>query len=153
MTGFVGNIEQQTLANTNFRQVLFTGIHSQLVLMKLIPNEDIGMEVHPNVDQFFRIESGEGKVVMNGKESIVSDGFAFVVPAGTQHNVVNTSSEKELKLYTIYSPPNHPDGTVHATKQDAMAHEEPAPTVPETPTAAPSTTEPAAEPAVKPATE
>lgn len=125
MTGFVGNIEQLTLANTNFRQVLFTGVHSQLVVMKLMPNEDIGMEVHPNVDQFFRIESGEGKVVMNGEESVVSDGFAFVVPAGTQHNVINTSAEKELKLYTIYSPPNHPDGTVHATKQDAMAHEEP----------------------------
>lgn len=125
MTGFVGNIDQQTLANTNFRQVLFTGVHSQLVLMKLMPNEDIGMEVHPNVDQFFRIESGEGKVVMNSEESIVSDGFAFVVLAGTQHNVINTSTEKELKLYTIYSPPNHPDGTVHTTREDAMAHEEP----------------------------
>lgn len=124
MTGFVGNIEQLTLSNTNFRQVLFTGVHSQLVVMKLIPGGDIGMEVHPNVDQFFRIESGEGKVVMNGEESVVSDGFAFVVPAGTQHNVINTSTEKELKLYTIYSPPNHPNGTIHAAKQDAMAHEE-----------------------------
>lgn len=123
MTGFVANIEQLALSNTNFRQVLFTGVHCQLVVMNLKPGEDIGMEVHPNVDQFFRIELGDGKVVMNDEESVVSDGFAFVVPAGTQHNIINTSAEKELKLYTIYSPPNHPDGTVHATKQDAMAQE------------------------------
>lgn len=121
MTGFVDNIEQKTLANTNFRQVLFTGVNSQLVLMNLRPSEEIGMEVHPSVDQFFRFESGEGKVIINGEEHLVGDGIAVVVPAGAQHNVINTSAEKELKLYTIYSPPNHPDGTVHATKAEAMA--------------------------------
>ncbi len=124
MTGFVDNIEQKTLANANFRQVLFTGAHSQLVLMSLRPNEEIGMEVHPNVDQFFRFEQGEGKVIIDGEESVVGSGSAVVVPAGAQHNVINTSAEKELKLYTIYSPPNHPDGTVHPIKADAMAAEE-----------------------------
>lgn len=123
MAGFVTNIEEKTLANTNFRQVLFTASHSQLVLMSLKPSEEIGMEVHPNVDQFFRFESGEGKVIIDGEESVVKDGTAVVVPAGSQHNVVNTSAEKELKLYTIYSPPNHPEGIVHATKQDAEAAE------------------------------
>lgn len=123
MAGFVTNIEEKTLANTNFRQVLFTAPHSQLVLMSLKPNEEIGMEVHPSVDQFFRFESGEGKVIIDGQESMVKDGMAVIVPAGSQHNVINTSAEKELKLYTIYSPANHPDGTVHATKQDAEAAE------------------------------
>ena len=121
MTGFVDNIEEKTLANTNFRQVLFTGAHSQLVLMSLKPQEEIGMEVHPNVDQFFRFEQGEGKVIMNGEEHLVKDGSAVVVPAGVQHNVLNTSSERDLKLYTIYSPPNHPEGTIHPTREDAMA--------------------------------
>lgn len=123
MAGFVTNIEEKTLANTNFRQVLFTGAHSQLVLMSLKPNEEIGMEVHPSVDQFFRFESGEGKVIIDGQESVVGNGSAVIVPAGSQHNVVNTSAEKDLKLYTIYSPANHPEGTVHATKQDAEAAE------------------------------
>jgi len=123
MTGFVGNIEKKTLENVNFRQVIFTGTHSQLVLMSLRPNEEIGMEVHPKVDQFFRFEQGEGKVIINGEENLVSDGSAVVVPAGAQHNVINTSAERELKLYTIYSPPNHPAGTVHATKEDAMKTE------------------------------
>lgn len=121
MTGFVDNIEEKTLANTNFRQVLFTGAHSQLVLMSLKPQEEIGLEVHPNVDQFFRFEQGEGKVVMNGEEHLVQDGSAVVVPAGAQHNVLNTSSRRDLKLYTIYSPPNHPEGTIHPTKAAAMA--------------------------------
>ena len=124
MTGYVGNIEELTLANDYFRQVLFTAPHSQLVVMSLKPNEEIGMEMHANVDQFFRIEKGEGKVVINGEESIVSDGFAIVIPAGTEHNVINTSSEKQLKLYTIYSPANHKDGTVHKTKAEAEADEE-----------------------------
>lgn len=124
MTGYVDNIEEKTLANTNFRQVVFTGSYSQLVLMCLQPNEDIGMEVHPNVDQFFRFESGEGKVIMNNEEHIISDGFAVVVPAGTQHNIINTSSTNQLKLYTIYSPANHKDGTVHVTKAEALADEE-----------------------------
>lgn len=123
MTGFVDNIEQKTLENNNFRQVLFTGQHCQLVLMSLNPGEEIGMEVHPDVDQFFRFEKGEGKVIIDGEEHTVGDGFAVIVPAGSQHNVINTSAVDELKLYTIYSPPNHPAGTIHATKAEAMAGE------------------------------
>ena len=124
MTGFVGKIEELTLANSYFRQVIFTGVHSQLVLMSLLPKEEIGMEMHESVDQFFRIEKGQGKVVMNGEEGIISDGMAIVVPAGTEHNLINTSETEELKLYTIYSPPNHPDGKIHKTKAEAMADEE-----------------------------
>ena len=120
MIGYVGNIETITEGNQNFRQVLFTAQHTQLVVMSLLPGEDIGMEVHDTVDQFFRIESGEGKVVMNGEESAFGPGFAIIVPAGTQHNVIATSA---VKLYTLYSPPNHPDGTVHVTKAEAMAAE------------------------------
>ena len=124
MTGYVDNIEQKTLDNEFFREVLFTGKYCQLVLMSLKVGEEIGMEVHNTVDQFFRFESGEGKVVMNGEESLVKDGDAVIVPAGTEHNVVNTSQDKPLKLYTIYSPPNHPDKTVHKTKEEAMVAEE-----------------------------
>ncbi len=116
MAGYNANIEELTLANTNFRQVLFTGKHAQLVLMSLKPNEEIGMEVHDNVDQFFRFEKGAGKVVIDGEENIVGNGSAVVVPAGSQHNVINTSQTDDLKLYTIYSPPQHPDGTIQATK-------------------------------------
>jgi len=123
MVGYVDNIEQKTLANEFFRQVLFTGKFAQLVVMALQPNEDIGMEVHNTVDQFFRVEKGQGKVIMNGEEAVIGDGSAFVVPAGTQHNVVNTSPTKKLKLYTIYSPPNHPDGKIHKTKAETMADE------------------------------
>ncbi len=123
MTGLIGNIEDLTLKNNNFRQVVFTGKYCQVVLMTLQPNEDIGMEVHDTVDQFFRIESGEGKVVMNGEEMVINDGSAFVVPAGTQHNIINTSLSNQLKLYTIYSPPNHPDGKIHVTKTEALADE------------------------------
>jgi len=123
MAGYVGNIEEITLSNAFFRQVLFTAPHSQLVVMCLQPNEDIGVEVHQNVDQFFRIEEGEGKVVLNGEEHPIKNGDAVVVPAGTQHNVINTSAEKQLKLYTIYSPAQHKDGTVHKTKAEAMADE------------------------------
>jgi mannose-6-phosphate isomerase-like protein (cupin superfamily) len=121
MTGYVDNIEEKTLANRYFRQVLFTGQYCQLVVMYLAQNEEIGMEVHPTVDQFFRIEAGEGRVIMNGEEYSVKDGDAIVVPAGTQHNVINTSATAALKLYTIYSPPNHPAGTIHKTKAEAMA--------------------------------
>lgn len=121
--GYVDNIETKTVENTTFRTVLFTGAHMQLVVMSLKPLEDIGSEVHPNVDQFFRFEEGEGKVVMNGEESMVSAGMVAIVPAGTTHNVVNTSADSPLKLYTIYSPANHPEGTVHVTKEDAMAAE------------------------------
>ncbi len=121
---YVGSIENDTLNNPFFRQVLFTGKHSQLVVMCLQPDEDIGDEVHPDTDQFFRIEEGEAKFVFNEtEEHHVGKGDAVVVSAGTHHNVINTSSSKTLRLYTIYSPPNHPPGTVHFTKADAMAAE------------------------------
>lgn len=120
MTGYAGNIEKQTLKNSYFRQVLFTGKYAQLVVMSLKPGEEIGNEVHDTVDQFFRIEEGEAKFIFNGKEEhIAHDGDAVIVPAGTFHNVINTSSKKPMKLYTIYSPPNHPDKTVHKTKEEA----------------------------------
>jgi mannose-6-phosphate isomerase-like protein (cupin superfamily) len=121
MTGYIGNIEEQTLENNNFRQVLFTGQHAQLVIMSLKPMEEIGIEIHPVTDQFLRFESGEGKVIINGEEQTVKDGDAVIIPAGTEHNVINTSSEKFLKLYTIYSPSHHKDGTIHVTKDDALA--------------------------------
>ena len=124
MTGFVNNIEKLTLENNFFRQVLFTGKYSQLVVMSLLPNEEIGLETHAAVDQFFRVEEGKGKVILNGEESLVTDGSAIVVPAGTEHNFINTSQDKPLKLYTIYSPPNHKDGTVHKVKAEALADEE-----------------------------
>ncbi|MFZ2663796.1 MAG: cupin domain-containing protein [Patescibacteria group bacterium] len=123
MAIFVDNIEKLTLENTNFRKVLATNGHSQLVVMSLKPMEDIGMEVHNTVDQFFRIDKGTGKVIMNGTEYKFSDGYALVVPAGTEHNIINTSETEDLKLYTIYSPANHPEGTIHATKEEAMAAE------------------------------
>jgi mannose-6-phosphate isomerase-like protein (cupin superfamily) len=124
MTGYVGPIEKKTLKNKNFRKVLFTGTQCQLVVMCLQPGEEIGNEVHAAVDQFFRIEKGEAKFVLSGaEEHLVHDGDAVVVPAGTYHNVINTSSTKKLRLYTIYSPPQHPDGTVHKTKADAEAAE------------------------------
>ncbi len=121
MVGYVDNIEKITEGNTNFRQVLFTGKYAQLVVMSLLAGEDIGMEVHETVDQFFRIELGEGKVIMNGEEAAFSAGFAIIVPAGTQHNVIATTA---VKLYTLYSPPNHPADRVQATKAEAMAAEE-----------------------------
>ena len=124
MAGYVGSVEKLALKNTFFRQVLFTAKHSQLVLMSLEPGEEIGDEVHANVDQFFRIESGEARFVFNEKdERVARDGDGVVVPAGTFHNVINVSKSAPLKLYTIYSPPNHPDGTVHKTKADAEAAE------------------------------
>lgn len=119
MTGYYGEIEKLTLENENFRKVVFTGTKTQLVLMCLGPNEDIGSEVHLDVDQFFRFESGEGKVVINGEEYEIKDGDAVVVPGGSRHNVINTSSTKKLKLYTLYSPPNHPEGTIHKNKMEA----------------------------------
>jgi len=119
MKGFSANIEQETLANTNFRKVLYTGKHSQLVLMCLQPGEEIGMEVHTDNDQFFRFEKGEGKCIIDGNEYALADGSAIVVPAGAQHNIINTSATEMLKLYTIYSPAHHKDGVVRATKADA----------------------------------
>lgn len=119
MKGFFANIEKETLENENFRKVLYTGKHSQLVLMSLKPNEEIGLEVHPDNDQFFRFEKGEGKVIIDDNEYNVKDGDAIVVPAGAQHNVINLSAADSLKLYTIYSPAHHKDGIVRATKEEA----------------------------------
>jgi mannose-6-phosphate isomerase-like protein (cupin superfamily) len=120
MTGYVGPIESQDPDEHYLRQVLFTGKHAQLVVMCLQPGEEIGKEVHMNVDQFFRIEPGEAKFVFNEKEEhVVRAADAILVPAGTYHNVINLSKTKPLKLYTIYSPPNHPDGTLHKTKNEA----------------------------------
>lgn len=124
MKAFVGSIEKTTEKNKFFRKVIFTGKHLQLVLMNLQPKEEIGNEVHRKVDQFFRIEEGRAKFVFNGSEAhLVGAGGAVVVPAGTYHNVINTSSTQPLKLYTIYTPPEHPDGTVNKTKADADAAE------------------------------
>lgn len=124
MSGYIINIEEKTQANNYFREVLFTAPHCQLVVMALKPNEDIGEEVHTDVDQFLRVESGEGKAVLDGVETVIKDGSAVVVPAGTKHNIINTSSSTPLKLYTLYAPPEHRDGTIHQTKADALADEE-----------------------------
>ncbi len=124
MKGFNANIEKDTLENTNFRKVLYTSKHSQLVLMSLKPNEEIGMEAHNENDQFFRFEQGTGKVIIDGNEYEVKDGSAIVVPAGAEHNVINTSDSEDLKLYTIYSPAHHKDQIVRATKEEAEANEE-----------------------------
>ena len=122
--GFKSNIEKETLSNTNFRRVLYTGRYSQLVLMSLKPGEEIGEEVHKTVDQFFRFEKGEGIVAIDGVKQKVGDGDAVIVPAGARHNVTNASKTADLKLYTIYSPPEHQDGTVRKTKAEALAKEE-----------------------------
>ena len=122
MNGFVQDIEAQAFANSDFRKVLYTAEHSQLVLMALKPKEDIGMEVH-KLDQFFRIEAGTGEAVMDGVRTAISAGSAIVVPAGTKHNIINTGSGP-MKLYTVYSPPNHRDGVVHHTRADADADKE-----------------------------
>ena len=119
--GFKNNIEKLTLENDNFRQVLYTAGHCQLVLMALKPGEEIGMEVHPDNDQFFRFEKGEGKVVINETEYAVVDGDAVIVPAGAKHNVVNISTTESLKLYTIYAPSHHQDGVIRTTKAEAEA--------------------------------
>ena len=119
MKGYIANIEEATKENENFRKVLYTAKHSQLVLMSLKPGEEIGEETH-TLDQFFRIESGLGKVIIDGVESEIKDGSAIIVPAGAKHNVIN-GPEGELKLYTIYSPPEHKDAVIHPTKADAMA--------------------------------
>jgi mannose-6-phosphate isomerase-like protein (cupin superfamily) len=124
MKGFVTTIEKDTQKNTDFRRVLYTGKHSQLVLMSLKPGEEIGAEVHTDVDQFFRFETGQGKVVIDGVEHIVKDGYAAIVPSGANHNVINTSKKAALKLYTIYSPPEHIDKTLRHTKEEAIAKPE-----------------------------
>jgi len=124
LKGYVVAIEKETNRNTDFRRVLYTGKHSQLVLMSIGPGEEIGEETHEDVDQFFRFEEGEGKVIIDGAEHRVKDGNAVIVPAGAKHNVINTSKLVNLKLYTIYSPPEHQDGVVRHTKKEAMASEE-----------------------------
>lgn len=121
MKGFNTNIEKATLENANFRQVLYTAKHCQLVLMSLLPNEEIGMEVHPDNDQFFRFEAGEGRAIIDGNEYILGNGSVIIVPAGAQHNIINTSATDDLKLYTIYSPAHHQDKVVRATKAEAEA--------------------------------
>jgi mannose-6-phosphate isomerase-like protein (cupin superfamily) len=123
MAGYVANIEKKSLENEYFRQVLFTGPHSQLVVMSIAPGEDIGIETHDDVDQFIRIEAGTGSAILNGEKHNLKDGSAVVIPAGTEHNIVNSSRSEPLKLYTIYSPPEHPPGTVHKTKAEAQAHQ------------------------------
>jgi len=124
MKGYFTNIEKDTLANDNFRQVLYSGRNSQLVLMSLKPQEEIGLEVHLDNDQFFRFEQGQGKCVIDGNEYEVSNGSAVVIPAGSEHNIINISEIEELKMYTIYSPPHHKDGIVRRTKTEAEANEE-----------------------------
>ncbi|HEY4506690.1 MAG TPA: cupin domain-containing protein [Candidatus Paceibacterota bacterium] len=123
MKGFVENIEKITLENQNFRQVLYTAQNSQLVVMSIRPGQDIGEEIH-QLDQFIRCERGTGKAILDDVQHDISDGFVVVVPAGTKHNIVNKSAEQDLKLYTLYSPPNHREGVVHATKDQAIADEE-----------------------------
>lgn len=123
MQGYVINLEKTSLDNMYFRKVLYTTPLSQLVVMSLRPGEDIGMEVH-HLDQFIRCEAGHGKTILAGVEHEISDGFAVVVPAGVEHNIVNTSSDEPLKLYTVYTPPNHRDGVMHETKAQAEADDE-----------------------------
>jgi mannose-6-phosphate isomerase-like protein (cupin superfamily) len=124
MKGYVVLLDQETTKNADFRRVLYTGKHSQLVLMSIKPGEEIGEETHEDVDQFFRFEAGEGKVIIDGVEHRVKNGNGVIVPAGARHNVVNTSKRTDLRLYTIYSPPEHQDGIVRQTKKEAMASEE-----------------------------
>jgi len=124
MKGFNANIEKETLENKNFRKVLYTAKHCQLVLMCLKPKEEIGMEVHTDNDQFFRFEKGKGKCIIDGNGYDVTDGSAIIVPAGAQHNIINISGTEELKLYTIYSPAHHKDKIIHVTKEEAEADNE-----------------------------
>lgn len=124
MKWFVQHIEQLTLQNHNFRKVIYTGKYSQLVLMRLQPHEEIGLETHHNTDQFFRCEKGEGTCIIDGNKYDISDGFGIIIPAGATHNIINTSSAEPLQLYTIYSPAHHKDGTIHTTKTAAQADNE-----------------------------
>lgn len=124
MTGYYVDIKKKAEHNEYFREVLFTGPLSQLVIMSLEPGEDIGLETHVGTDQFIRVEEGKGKAVLDGQEYELEEGSAVVIPAGTEHNVLNTSQKKPLKLYTIYAPPEHPDGAIHKTKAEAEAYEQ-----------------------------
>ena len=123
MSSYSTNIETKTLQNNDFREVLYTAPHSQLVVMTLQPGEDIGQETHDDRDQFIRVEAGQGEAILDGERHTLNDGVAVVIPAGTEHNVINTSPTEPMHLYTIYSPPEHPDGTINRTKQDAIAYE------------------------------
>ena len=123
MAGYVTNIEDKTLENDNFREVLFTAPGIQLVLMTIGVGDEIGLETHDDVDQFIRVESGEGKAILDGREHALEDGSAVVIPRGTEHNIVNVSKSEPLKLYSLYTPPEHPNGTVHRTKAEADAYE------------------------------
>jgi len=123
MSGYVINIEKKSLDNNFFREVLFTAQRMQLVVMSLAPGEEIGLETHTDVDQFIRVEAGKGKAILNEEEHDLEDGSAVVIPAGTRHNIINNSHQHPLKLYTIYSPPEHPDGTLHKNKAEALAYE------------------------------
>ena len=123
MNGYVIDIEKTTKENKNFRKVLYTAKNSQLVVMSLRPGEDIGEEVHP-LDQFIRIEAGTGKAVLDGVEHVIEDAYAIVIPAGTRHNIINTSRQSEMKLYSVYSPPEHREGVLHTTKAEAVADNE-----------------------------
>ena len=123
MAGYSIDIEKATEENEFFRTVLYTAQHMQLVLMTLKVGEDIGQEIHPDVDQFIRVEEGEADAILDGEVHKLSDGSVVVIPAGTEHNVINTSSSEALRLYTVYTPPNHPDGTIHNTKAEAEEYE------------------------------
>ena len=123
MAGFSTNIEEKTLANDNFREVLYTTPRSQLVVMTLQAGEEIGQERHEGHDQFIRVEAGQGVAILDGEKHALADGVALVIPAGTEHNVINTSNSEPMRLYTIYSPPEHPDGTVHRDKAEADEYE------------------------------
>ncbi|MEI7512324.1 MAG: cupin domain-containing protein [Candidatus Uhrbacteria bacterium] len=123
MNGYISDIEQITLSNENFRTVIYTAKFCQLVVMGLLPKEEIGAEVH-QLDQFIRCEAGTGKAILDGVESEISTGFVIIVPAGVKHNIINTSGDEKMKLYTLYAPPNHRDGVVHHTKAEAEADEE-----------------------------
>jgi mannose-6-phosphate isomerase-like protein (cupin superfamily) len=123
MKGYVIDIEKATIENRNFRKVLYTAKNSQLVVMSLMPGEDIGEEVH-HLDQFIRIEDGNGKAILDGMEHEIRDDYAIVIPAGTRHNIINTSKDADMKLYSIYSPPEHREGVVHRTKNEALADKE-----------------------------
>lgn len=124
MKGYTANIEELSLENDLFRKVLYTAKHIQLVLMSIPAGGEIGEEVHKENDQFIRVEEGEGKAVLDGVEHPLSDGFVVIVPAGTKHNIINTSASDALRLYTLYGPPHHLDGTIHETKEDADADNE-----------------------------
>lgn len=123
MAGYSINIEDKTLENENFREVLYTAPQSQLVVMTLKPGEEIGLETHEDRDQFIRVEEGEGVAILDGEKHALEDGTAVVIPAGTEHNVINTSKDEKLRLYTVYSPAEHPDGTIHRTKAEADEYE------------------------------